>query len=409
MSCAAFTRALPPPTNVVTVTKHRAGPAGPTMTYMNVKMIGKTEAESGGKLTPAQQYVSRSGGIIDSAQDYYIGVSRLRFSLNVPFIIAPPNFVGGVWDRAVGETAWSFSVGYVNPANPTAFVGTAFIKIPPPQRLPGTFTSPPTDYSCAFQTMSDWILALNTAASAAFAACVAAAAAAPVPVPATVRAPFFSVADPGSGRMKLTMFPFNRWAVITDTDDPQFTLDINADAIPAFSGWDLFGGTGADQLPEDPNFKAISDGYNFSPPNAAGSESLTPTTPATAALIIQQNSPSFDVPGIVRLSILSTLPVNPEYSSAAVDGKGTELVLTDFSITTGDVIGSNRDVYTYDSQGTAGTRWLKLVGGGNTITEFSIRATTTDWQGIVRPFYLRGPADVVDVKLVFAPVDVIEG
>lgn len=410
MSCASFVAPVPTRGDPVTVQKHRK--KGIELTYMNVRMQGELPGAMA-TLTPAEQYVSRSGGIIDSAKDYYVGITRMRFSLNVPLMIAPPLFVGGQWDRSVGDTAWQVGVSYVGGAgNPTSYTGSAYIKIPVRNRRAGIFTTPPTDYSCSFPTLTDWYTELNRAVSTAFDACVAAAAGAPTPVDAAAKAPFFSISDPGSGRMKLTMFPYSVWANDL-AQSPVLYLRVNYESVPAFGGWDLEDDVSTGLPPQagftDAIIRAESDGYNYSPGNAAGAEDLVPTNPATTSLIIQQTSPNFTVPGVTRVSVLSTLPVNPEFTPS-VGGKGSQRILTDFSIDSSQyTLGDNRDVFIYDAAGTDGTRWIKLMGGPNTITEFTLKVVTEDWQGIVRPFFLRGPADVVDIKLCFAPVHVVEG
>gem|GEM_PF-2883444 len=400
--------AMAPP---VVVTKHKR--KGVDMTYINVRMEGAPPAGIA-RETAAQQEVSRSGNVVDEASDYYVGLTRLRFNLNVPLIIAPPFFDptnNDEWDGI--DTAWSLTVTYTGGATP--YTGTARIRIAPQDRKASSvgLTSPPIDFSCSFPTLSTWRDQLNEAADRAFDACSAATAAGGDVFPATARAPFFAISDPGSGRMKLTMFPFSLWAdVLEPTQEADLSLAVNYEAAPAFGGWDLFQGDSElnAPLPADGSFYIFnpqSDGYNYSPLNAAGAEALAPTAPTTTALVLQQTSPTFTVPGITRVSILASLPINPEFTPSE-SGKGSERILTDFSIDTSQyILGDNHDVFIYDAAGTAGTRWLKLMGGGS-VTNFSIRIVTTDWQGTVRPFILRGPADVVDMKLCFAPNHVVE-
>lgn len=426
MACAAFTRAPPVPQSVVTVTKHRAGPAGPVLTYMNVKM--QPDLTVGTTLpTPATTYVSRSGGIVDDVSEYYVGVQRMRFTLSVPYIVAPPKFVGGSWDRATGETAWELGI------KSAADLATVAIKIPPAQRSVGTFTSDPDDYSCSFQSISDWVNALNEAAAAAFAL---------LAVKPTA-APFFSVAQTG-GTLQVLLYNFADWAVLPTAlgTAPPFQLVISANSLPAFSGWDLVDtlalGTVRTSNPDAffIPFLQVSNGSNYLPqrvitpavPAFAGTASaalpgipglpatagvaavapdFSPAVPTESALVLVQNSPSFAVPGCVSLNLSSTMPINPEYSGASSDGKGSVRLLTDFSLTTGDVLGSNRDTFVYDASGLAGVRWLKLMGGA-TLTEYTISASVTDWRGKTRAYLLRSPADAIDIKLVFAPADVVE-
>ena len=383
------------------------------MTYINVRMEGSPAAGIA-RETPAQQEVSRSGNVVDEASDFYVGLTRLRFNLNVPLIIAPPFFDPSNNDEWDGiDTAWSLTVAYVG-TNAT-YKGTSRIQVPLAVRKASSvgLTAPPLNYSCSFPTLSDWRDELTKATGRAFAACSTASAGDPAPLSGTAAtSPFFSLSDAGSGRMKITMFPFSMWANVYDpVQTATLSLSFNYEAAPAFGGWDVVQqGELGQPLPADGDFYAFnanSDGYNYSPINSGGTESLTPSAPTTTALVIQQTSPTFTVPGITRVSILSSLPLNPEFTPSDL-GKGSERVLTDFSIDTSQyVLGNNHDVFIYDAAGTAGTRWLKLMGGG-AVTNFSVSIVTTDWQGTVRPFILRGPADVVDMKLCFAPNHVVE-
>ena len=404
--CAAFTYQAAPPADVVTVVKHKALPGGPTLQYMNVSMQGSDGSIS----TPAEQYVSRSGGIIDNCSDFYLGITRMSYSLNVPYQVAEPLYVAGDWDRAVGDTTWSIAVQFDDPLNAPmpgmVYISTVAIKVPPRFRTVGVFTSPPLDWTCSFPTLSDWVFAVNEAISTAMASVKAAAALAPVPLDPDTTA-FVSVAEPGSALLKLSLYPYGLWAVVPGAADPFVTLQIDDAALASFSGWDISNSLGGGPV-GGRTIQAVADGSNYFPPNASGiTLTLAPTDPATTTLWVYQNSPSFTVPGVERISVIATLPVNPEYTADPSGGKSSELVLTDFAIQTGDVVGSNRDVYVYDSVGTAGTRWLRMVGG-STVTEFSIRMATVDWLGTKRPFWLRGSSDKVSIKLCFAPVDVVE-
>lgn len=379
-------------------------PSAPTVTYLNVTIRGDAPGGTA-KATPAQQEISRSGTIIDDTDQYYVSVSRLRFVVNIPIAYPPIKLPEFTADGLT--TDWSLTVKYVSNAG-AVFYGRAYIKLQIPSNMIRTgLTAPPLDNYASFGSLTEWRDALNDAVSIAYVACdTASGAIMPAPIP------FFSISDPGTGRLKLTANPFNHWNQDPSVTANRIDLFCNWSAEPAFGGWDLQQVV-PDGSPLDPNgadfmFIARSDGYNYLPENAAGSEALAPSNPATTSLVVQQTSPCFTMPGITRISILSSMSVIPEFvPSESGPNNSSEKVLTDFSPDLSQVtLGDNRTTFIYNSA-IGDTRWLKM-SGGSSLSTFGVRVVTEDWQGIVRPFILKNPSESVTMKLCFAPLNIVE-
>mgnify|MGYP000123789868 CR=1 FL=1 len=374
----------------------------PSVTYLNVVIRGE-EPSGTAKATPAQQEISRSGTIVGDTDQYYVSVNRLRFVVNIPIAYPPLKFPDFTADGLT--TDWSLTIRYTNPSNTITF-GRAYIKLQKPASLVRTgLTTVPLDNYASFGSLTEWRDALNEALAATNADCRAASDAS---YPAFD--PFFSILEPGTGKLKLTVNPYDTWDSAA-TGGGQLDLFCNWAAEPAFGGWDLTQARpdGSPLSPEGADFQFIikSDGYNYEPANAAGAESLVPTT-SPATLIINQTSPCFTMPGITRISILSSMSVIPEFvPSRSGPDNSSEKVLTDFSPDLSQVtLGDNRTTFIYNSA-IGDTRWLRM-SGGTSLSNFSVRVVTEDWQGNVRPFLLKNVSESVAMKLCFAPLNVVE-
>jgi len=376
--------------------------------YLNARVQGPTPEESAGlaRATPASGTVSRSGVIIQDTNDYYVSVSRVSFDLDIPVAIAPAKFPEFTADGLT--TRWSLTVRYTD-AGGNFFYGRAYLKL---RKEAGEIvtgqTTQPRDLYCAIWTPEEWREILNTALAEAYAACDTAAGGGVLPT----QVPFYSFSPlPSGGKMRLTVHPFSMWNQAGRGAGTFLDLFTSFECVNVFNGWakDLVTPVGA---PLDPNgcdyrFVAFSDGYNYSPPNAAGSESLVPTAPANTTLFIQQLYATQTLPGIRTVAILTSLPTVPEYTPSRLTNS-SERVLTDFFPDfTKTMSGASDTTYVYNSA-IGDARWIKLRGGA-TINSFEYQVVTVDWLGTVRPIELYSQSEAVDLKLCFAPRRVIEG
>ncbi len=381
------------------------GESLPPVTYLDIEMTG-TKPVTRFTALPAQQFVTRSGSIVGSVGDYYCAVSRLSMEIDIPIVVCP---IGTDFAADGISTAWTMTVRFTDAAGVQKF-GTAAIKLqlPVSKRILGQ-TTQPADFYAAIWTLSEWRDALTQAAVEAYAACnVAAGGVLPTDTP------FFSLSTPGSGRLQVTVNPFSYWDQATQAPGAPFLeLFINAEAEPAFGGWDIFQETDDNAVlnPNGCDFKFLirSDGTNYSPLNAPGQESLTPTAaPADVSLIIQQTSPCYSLPGVTRISILSSIPSNPELVPSAITSisASTDLVLQDFAPDIRAVLGDNKSRFIYNA-GLGEARWMKLIGS-QSLSTFHVRFTTKDWLGTQRDFVLNNQSETVSMKLVFIPNECLE-
>lgn len=373
------------------------------LTFLNLVIAGQASTTTATEVQ-AETYVSRSGPIVERSDEYYVSIIRLKFVVDIPIAIAPigPNFAAdGV------STDWSLTVRYTDAAS-TVFTGRAFLKVLPQTVITG-MTTQPKDLYMGIWTLMDWQSILNTALAAAYAACDAAAGGGILPV----QVPFFSIADAGTGRMKLTCYPFDDWNIDSQAGGKKrLELFCNWSAFPAFGGWDLIRRTVANQPLSasggDYQFNIRSTGYNYLPVNPPGAPpALLPTGPATATLILEQTSPNFTMPGITKINFITNLSTLPEYTPGG-DGRNTSLILTDQSPDLSQILlGDSRTSFVYNT-GLKDARWARLVGGPHPISTVMVRVTMTDWFGNEIFYYLSTRSQTLDMKLAFAPKKLVD-
>lgn len=389
------------------------------LTYQDVIIDGPppgTASAAGPPVVPAgtsafpqaQKTISVGGGnIIDDASQYFVGVQRMSFCLDVPLCI-PPKLLdaAGDWVQSGGQgvTAWSFTLSYTN-AGVTTFSEPDYIRVPNYLAgAPAGATPSHPDFDCAFWNLQDFILEVNRSLARAYADLAAKVAG----LAAIVRAPFFSLSDPGSGRMSLTVYPASEWMSTTSGGGAPMGLFCNWAARIAFTGFPLLQGLSRDvSLPASGLgwlFRVYGDGLNFQPPNAVGAESTAPTNPATTRVIIQATQPPYLLPSVTKIALLSSLPVVGEFTGEQGE---TQKVVDDFNIDTSQfLLGDQATRYVYSPEGLAGVRWLKMTSG-SPVSSFTLRVETVDWQGVRRPFRLQN-GNQITLKLAFAPNRLVE-
>jgi len=373
--------------------------------YLNTGFKGISDT-SAARTVLAETLIQRSGTIVDDVSDYYVAVMRLVFTTNNPIIIAPCTSAAFTADGVT--TDWSLTVRQTTLTGiPTYIYGRGWVKLLRSNPILG-LTSQPTDLYTAVWSPQEWEEMLNNAVAEATADAITNGA-----DPALLEVPIFSLI-PGTGRLQLTVTQFDPWdqvSRVSGSGAKVFDLFTNWAMQIAMGGW----GFRARVLPNAPLsangddylFIIRSNGYNYTPANAAGIAALLPTAPSAGTqLVIQQMFATQKMPGIVSIAVESSIPIVQEFTPGD-DGKGARAILTDFAPDTSNVmIGEAQTLLTYN--GSIGdARWIKMKGGGP-LSTFSLRATTTDWLGTVRTLNLTGPAEKFEIKLAFAPRYIVE-
>lgn len=375
--------------------------------YLNARVRGTGERGLA-HATPAIENVNRSGIVVEPADEYYVSVHRLAFSFDAPLIIAPVKFPEFTADGVT--TSWRIVIRYTDAAS-AEFFGEAYLKLIPDGTPVTGQTKQPEDLSAAIWYQADLVSILNTAVATAYSACDTAAGGGVLPA----EVPFFSLI-PGTGRLQLTTFPFSLWDQGSRQPgvNPFLDMGFDFDTQPIFTGFpirlDTQVGTPLNPNGLDYRFVIRSDGYNYSPANAAGSESITPTAAASAvAMITRQSFPTQTYPGIVKISLLSSLPTLSEFTpEVAGQSNDAESILTDFAIdVSAAALGEVQQTFVYNAS-FGECRWARLTGK-QPIQHFILNLTTTDWMGTRRPLSLFNSAEAADVKLCFAPRKMLEG
>ena len=389
-------------------------PSTDDLTYLNINFTGE-DSDTIAKVVRAETTISKSGTIVDRA-DGYVSVMRLAFTSNNPIIIAPCTSAQFTADGVT--TDWSITVRIHKAGDPltTFYYGRGYIQLPidPSDVILGQ-TEQPKDLYASFWSPEQWVDSLTNAVSAAYTAANAAAG-----VPLTGDDPFVSIIPGGGGRLRFTFSGFDYW----DQRQPRLIGDDFADLFVNWKMQEVVDGWGFDlrtfdNQPLDPNgadYKLVarSDGYNYSSPFDADGGSLNPplvapvhpTTLNEYRLLVDQTFPSQKLPGIVRISVLTSLPTVQEFIPGD-NGKGTLSVLTDFAPDTSlAMLGETQTITTYDAN-VGNARWIKLKGNAP-ISTFTVRVITEDWLGQSRDLFLYGGFDRFDMKLAFAPKPIVD-
>jgi len=384
-----------------------ADPDAPGPYYLNARIQGAPEPRLI-SAEPAITNVTRSGSVVEPAREYYVSVHRLAFSYDAPLMVAPVLFPQFTADGVT--TRWQITIRYTDVAL-TEFYGSSFLQLLPDGAPVLGQTTQPSDLSAAIWTQKDFVTILNNAVATAYAACDAAAGGGVLPS----QVPFFSEVPNGGGLLRLTVFPFSFWDQGSRQPGIAPFLDIGFpyEVQPIFSGFALRLERRIGQ-PVSPNafdyaFIIRSDGYNYAPANAAGSESITPTTATNSVtMIVNQLFVTQTYPGIVKISLLSSLPSLSEYTPAiAGTTNDSERILTDFALDTSAAArGGTQQSFVYNAS-FGNCRWARLTGK-QPIQHFVLNLATTDWLGEQRPLSLFNPSEAADVKLCFAPRKMVE-
>lgn len=375
------------------------------LTFINAVITGR-ESDTTALALPAQTQVQSALGDIVAAPscDYYVSIQRLRVVLEIPLAIAP---IGPTFASDGVTTAWSLTVRYTD-AGGTVYDGRAYLKVQPRTVIAGQ-TTQPRDLYMAIWTLSDWMDILNVAVAAAYAAADTAAGGGVLPT----QVPFFSLASAGSGRLLLTLYPFDLWNLGSQAlGKARLELYCNWAAFPAFGGWDLIQRTFDNEALSptgcDYKFAIRSTGYNYDPQPAVGSQALIPAggAPATSNLVIDMTSPCYTLPGIVKVSFLSSLSTVPEFVGGG-SGRETSLILTDQSPDLSKItLGDNRTAFYYNT-GVKDARWVRMLGSGS-VQNLTVRVTLRDYFGHEVPYLLRNLSQAIDIKLAVAPRRIVD-
>ena len=352
-------------------------------------------------LTLNQRYVyrdvSRSGAILDSPTDYYVGVERLSVPLSsLPLYIAPmdPLGVNGL------DTLDYISIQYNN-----AVVSAPVRLIKPLNQIIVAPTQRPENYSWVYDRQ---VLAAmkNDAIQRALAGSVAL-------IGATAWLSYNAVTQ----LEIITCSPLSLWDQSSSNTVVPANLWINRSSVNSWRGWssteNILNTTTVNQLYYQINIR--NDGTNFVPPNAAPG-SFIPTTPVVS-LIATQVFPNTSLIACSTIEVHSTLPAMPEQTdsginifsatneSSPISRNENVAILTDLIPDFTLNPNSYQDMSIYNGGGLGQIRWIKLTGR-TPITQFSISIFWVDRDGI------RHRLPVFDercaLKLIFVHRNIIE-
>jgi hypothetical protein len=352
-------------------------------------------------LTLNQRYVyrdvSRSGAILDSPIDYYVGVERLSVPLSsLPLYIAPmdPLATNGVDTLDYisiqhNGTVVSAPVRLLKPANQ--------IFIDPTQR--------PENYSWVYDRQTLAAMKNETIQRILDGSWI----------PGSIWLSYNSVTQ----LEVITCYPLSLWDQSDfNTVQTPANLYINRSSVNSWRGWssteNTLNTTTANKLYYLINLR--NDGTNFVPPNAAPGN-FVPTPSSNVTLIATQVFPNTSLIACSTIEVHSTLPAMPEQTDSGVNlfsatnesspisrNENTAILtdlIPDFTLNPN----SYQDMSIYNGGGLGQIRWIKLTGR-TPITQFSISIFWVDRDGI------RHRLPVFDercaVKLIFAHRNIIE-
>lgn len=365
--------------------------------YINSTLgeAGVLSSSDPSRVVLAQTYVTRSGAVVERAEDYYCSVFRLSFSTNasVPLWIprmVVPSVDGITLENTVTLRAIIGGVTFRGRAN-------LQLQIEPADRILWQ-EQPDSVYAFVWDT-ARFVAILNDALDRAYTALLAAGAAL-----AAGERPFVNYNE--AGYMSMTAYPFNLWAKPFAGAD-RCEIFFNRESAAILDGWLLYYFTDpATNDPPDPNgedilLELVNTGRNYDPPPVGGFAGPAPAAPATSSItMLQSNKTVF--PGISTIRLLSSLPAAPEFVPS-VNGASTAAILTDFRPDPTEV-GSEIEIY---NAAFGSARWIKLRGP-QPITHFTLQLQTVDWMGKVRPLVLVANGQEATVKLCFAPRRLVE-
>lgn len=364
--------------------------------YLNIEInnAGYDELTDRVKYLDVEKYVSRSGAIVDKANDYYASVFRLVFDLDVPV------FIGEMQVPSADGLSLIYSMTIRSTIGGVVTRGRAFLKLPYQAADVILHQTQPTNFYNAFWEYAQVNFALNVMVREAYADLIANGSAV-----AAAEIPFFSY-DSSSGFFSLTCFPFPLYEYRNPPSGDRVEIFFNAASYPLIKGWDSYYLTQANELPnadgEDYQLLVYNQGTNYLPQPAAFITSMTPATPAATSLTATQSFPSA-LPSIVSINVLSDLPSAGEFVQSST---GSELakILTDFKPDLSNTGGASIQYYNANF---GDCRWVKLVGSGP-ISQVTVRIEAVDYLGVRHVLKLYSKSEQASMKIAFAPKELVE-
>ena len=364
------------------------------ISYQNLEFAGQSDPITF-KVVDAQKHIAISGDILDRAQDYYVGVSRVSFQVALPICIAPLSATG-LTDGL--STIFSLSMRHVD-AGVTTWA-TAELKLQPNTVQPGiTQEAALSEWYATFWNVHELAESMNEALADCFAQLVAAGVALPATAP-------FVISTPGQTPGKFKFTNKDAWAYWNQTDRtglvPELDLFCSTATYPLFSGWGLAQVT-PDNAPLDPNggdFK-FQFGASGSSWDSSTRDSLLPTG-GPFDFFHNQQQETQTYPGIERFLVTTDMSVIGE--RVATNDRSTTATLTDFlpDLTNAMSLGTTNTKFIYNAGGIGETRLHKISGHG-ALDSFNIRLITRDWLGNDRVYRLSDPSQTVSLKLAYVP------
>jgi hypothetical protein len=361
--------------------------------YINV-VVGEGDPSPATQLSgvEATSLVSRSGAIIDRAEDYYVAVMRLAFFSELPLWI--PSLILPSAD-GISLTASLTIAGTVGGKSGTS---QQFLKLDIPAGRRILYQTTPKDAYTFVYSLEAFCEMVNVAFADAYADLIIQG------VGLTPgNAPFFSRIIQ-TDLLKLTCPDYAVFAETPATTAP-LVISFNTEAFSAFSGWPVRFLTHTGMVPsatgEDFQIIVRSDGTNFLP--AASPPALFPAAPATTSITVSQLAPTV-FPAVRTIRLTADLPTTAELVPGGQVANQVSSILTDF--VPDPIRASAGDLEIYNAA-FGDARWIKM-SGPQPLTMFSLRLLTVDWQGFVRPVVFIGRGQGAAVKLVFAPRSLVE-
>jgi len=353
-----------------------------------------------------QSFISRSGQIVDVANEYFVAVIRLAISLTVPIFM--PEMALPSTDGV--STLLTVTMARVS-SNGTIAVSAPFqikLQIPVSQRQFPTNMNEAGFYA-VFNHPNELCDAVNEGLNAT---------AAQLPRTGDDMPHFPQLLyDPVSKLYSFNVFRYNDFVqtVYTTTGNdfagynipagvelPKFCIFFNHCAYPLMKGFDTFHVTKDDYKPDTNGLDYLlkfreSEDARIPPPLSV----QQPTTPYFGYKL-KQDTPTV-LPTLETIRVITDLP-NVGEIIPSTDDVETAGILTDFKLDN-SLIGSSTTLYYNASLGDA--RYIKLTGTAP-IQAITYRVEALDTYGKVHRIRLQGPGDFFSIKMAFVKNSLVE-
>jgi len=353
--------------------------------------------------------VTRSGAIVDRAEDYYVAVDRFDLPMTFfPLIDAPMRepCVNGL------DTAASITLSYESPAGVVTDSAETYLRLPKqPASIVAPLPSPlppSLDQYAFIYDLPTLCGMFNDAITRAWTDISAAVAAGSSSVVNYKELPSVGVSPQNRLVWTLPTYKLYDQSIPASTNG-RITIWANLASFLYFRGLTVQLASPRAATTDAKFFylRPLCDGTNYrNAPDIAGGRQ--PADATNDSPMVQESTEDFPSNlGAQSIQIVSDLPTTPEFisglaSSTAIANQRN--VLTDF-LTSDIPIAGNQSVAVYNGGGLGTLRFSKLVGT-SPIQNFQLSAYWISATG--RSYVMRGGQSAAGVKLCFARKELIE-